>query len=66
MQLRSMTMESLTADIYGDYDGFISGHVHGYHLLQASLEAHQIKNPSRIGTIHPERQRELVFLPPGG
>ena len=37
-------------------DGFISGHALGYHLLQASLEAHQIKNPSHIGTIHPERQ----------
>lgn len=66
MQLRSMIMESLTADIYGDYDGFISGHMLGYHLFQASLEAHQIKNPSHIGTIHPERQRELVFLLPRG
>lgn len=34
----------------------------GYHLLQASLEAHQIKNPSHIGTIHPER-RSWVFCP---
>ena len=34
----------------------------GYHLFQASLEAHQIKNPSHIGTIHPERH-SWVFCP---
>lgn len=47
-------------------DGFISGHVHGHHPLQASLEDHRINDLSHVGTINPWQKESWLPCPQEG